>query len=84
MDSNNFRSVKGCGFDNLGSGRLSCGLDHKPIGFCSSLFLYMKCLEERIKFGRINPFKLANVKFIDGVCGTVNQVKPLRDGQLLI
>ena len=45
------------------------------LGFSSSLFLYFKCLDERVDLGKINPFKLA--KSINGIFGDVYQVKPV-------
>ena len=87
MDSDNFRSFESYRLDKFSSGRLNCRSDHGPVvygklSFSSSLFLFVKCLDERVDLGKINPFKLA--KSINGICGDVYQVKPLRNGQLLI
>ena len=85
MDSNDFRSVEGYkpNLDTFGSGsNLGPVSVFGEPGFGYSIFLYMKCLDERINLGKINPFKLA--KSVDGICGNVCQVKPLRNGQLLI
>ena len=51
-------------------------------GGSPSIFLYMKCNDDDIKLSKISPFTIC--KAIDGICGSVQQVKPLKNGQLLI